>query len=118
MSPMKRRLIEDRAMRNEARGVVKAQVAWFKAGANEPGFTSHVIATATDYAANVADGAAEFVHDHKGRLSGGLALAVLGLSAWLFRDRLGDLVHGMLDGLAGEDGSETDAPETDKQQET
>ncbi|MXO71721.1 hypothetical protein [Alteraurantiacibacter buctensis] len=116
MSPMKRRLIEDRAMRDEARGVVRAQVAWFKAGAGEPGFANHVIATASDYAHTVADGAAEFVHDNKGKLSGGVAVAALGLAAFLFRDRLGDLVQGMIDGLTGDD--ETDGADEDGADET
>lgn len=107
MSPMKRRLIEYRAMRNEARGLVKGQIAWFKAGAGEPGFANHLIATAKDYAHTVADGAAGFVHENKGKLSGGAAVAALGLAAFLFRDRLGDLVNGMIDGLTGDENDAT-----------
>ena len=103
MSPMKRRLIEDRAMRDAARQVVDRQVAWFKAGAGEPGFASHVIETGKDYARTVANGAVDLARDNRGKLTGGLAVAALAAAAWLFRGQLGDLVAGMLDGLSGDD---------------
>lgn len=100
MSPSKRRLIEDRATRNAARQVVEREVAWFKAGVGEPGFAAQVLASGKDYAGTVADGAVDFMQDNRGKLSGGLALATLGLAAWLFRGQLGDLVRGMAEGLA------------------
>ena len=107
MSPMKRRLMEDRAMRDAAREVVDRQIAWFKAGAGEPGFASHVVETGKDYARTVADGALDLARENRGKLSGGLAVAALAAAAWLFRGQLGDLVAGMLDGLAGDDADET-----------
>lgn len=103
MSPQKRRLIEDRAMRDAARQVVNQQVAWFKAGAGEPGFASHVLETGRDYARTVADGAIDLAQEHRGKLSGGLAVTVLAAAAWIYREQLGDLVAGMLDGFTGDD---------------
>ena len=121
MSPMKRRLIEDRAMRDAARAVVNSQVAWFKAGAGEPGFAAHVLETGKDYATTVADGAIDFVQDNRSKLSGGAALAALALAAWLFRAQLGDLMTGIIDGLNGEPGEDAEADtefQPDNQQET
>lgn len=106
MSPMKRRLMEDRAMRDAARQVVDRQVAWFKAGAGEPGFASHVVESGKDYARTVADGAMDVARDNRGKLSVGLAAAALAAAAWLYRGQLSDLLAGMLDGLAGDDADE------------
>lgn len=116
MSPLKRRLIEDRAMRDAARQVVDRQVAWFKAGAGEPGFASHVLETGKDYARTVADGAVDLARENRGKVSGGLALAALAAAAWLYRGQLGDLVAGMLDGLSGNDDDDT-ASQNDTTQE-
>lgn len=116
MSPLKRRLIEDRAMRDAARQVVNRQVAWFKAGAGEPGFASHVLETGKDYARTVADGAVDLARENRGKVSGGLALAALAAAAWLYRGQLGDLVAGMLDGLSGNDDDDT-ASQNDTTQE-
>ncbi len=116
MSPLKRRLIEDRAMRDAARQVVDRQLAWFKAGAGEPGFASHVLETGKDYARTVADGAVDLARENRGKVSGGLALAALAAAAWLYRGQLGDLVAGMLDGLSGNDDDDT-ASQNDTTQE-
>lgn len=103
MSPQKRRLLEDRAMRDAARELVNHQVAWFKAGAGEPGFASHVLETGKDYARTVADGAIDLAQEHRGKLSGGLAITALAAAAWIYREQLGELVAGMLDGFSGDD---------------
>lgn len=116
MSPMKRRLIEDRAMRDAARQVVDRQVAWFKAGAGEPGFASQVVATGKDYARTVADGALDLARENRDKLSGGLAVAALAAAAWLYRGQLGDLVAGMLDGLSGEDDDVNTSPDDTTQE--
>lgn len=107
MSPAKRRLIEDRAMRDAARQMVNHQVAWFKAGTGEPGFASHVLETGKDYARTVADGAIDIAQEHRGKLSGGLAIAALAAAAWIYREQLGDLVAGMLDGFSGDEDDTT-----------
>lgn len=118
MSPTKRRLIEDRAMRDAAREVVNREVAWFKAGAGEPGFASHVLESGRDYAGTVAEGAMDLARDNRGKLSGGLALAAIGLAVWLYRGQLADLVTGIVDGLTGTDDEADDASnQPDNQQE-
>lgn len=99
MSPMKRRLHEDRALRDAARGVVTRDVAYLKSDVAEQGLVSRVMATGADYACVMADGAVDIARENRGKLSGGVALLAAGLAVWIYRDEIGDLVSGMVEGL-------------------
>lgn len=117
MSPMKHRLIEDRTMRDAARAVVDGDVAFLKAEVAEQGLGSRVIATGMDYAQVLAEGAVDLANDHRGKVSGGLGLVVLGLAGWIYRDRLGELFGGLVDGLLPGDDDDMDTSTDDNSQE-
>lgn len=99
MSPMKLRLTQDRALRDAARAVVTNDVDYIKADVAEHGVASRVWSTGADYARIMADGAIDVAKENRGKLSGGLALLATGLALWIYRDQIGDLVSGMVDGL-------------------
>lgn len=100
---MKRRLAEDRALRDAARAVLDSDVGFIKADVAEHGVASRVLSTGADYARIMADGAADVAKDHRGKLSGGLAILAVGLAAWIYRNEIGDLVSGMVEGLQPDD---------------
>ncbi|MEO5707455.1 MAG: hypothetical protein ABIT10_03430 [Alteraurantiacibacter sp.] len=107
MSPLKRRLIEDRELRDAARAVVSRDVSFLKDDVEEQGVASRVMAAGADCARTMADGAIDIAHENRGWLSGGVALLAAGLALWIYRDEIGDLVSGMVEGL------HPDEPETD-----
>lgn len=113
MSAMKRRLAEDRALRDAARNIFQRDVALIQADVEEQGLASRVLATGAEYMHVVADGAVDLIKDHRGRLSGGAALLAAGLAAWIYRHEIGDLVAGMLDGLHADEDDQNEAAATD-----
>lgn len=112
MSPMKLRLIEDRAMRDAAKAIVKADVEFLKADVQEKGVGSRMMDTGSDYARTIADGAMELVEDNRGTATGLFTLGAGALAAWFFREELTDLVMGLFgsddDGDEAADASEPD----------
>lgn len=108
MSPLKLRLLEDRALRDAARAVVKADVAFLKADVQQQGVGARVAESGSDYVRTIADGAMELVEDNRGTATGLFTLAAAGLAAWFFREELTDLVmkfFGPDDAEAGTDDS-------------
>lgn len=103
MSPMKLRLAQDRALRDAARAVVTNDVEFIKADVAEHGVASRVWSTGADYARIMADGAIDVAKENRGKLSGSLALLAAGLAVWIYRDQIGDLVSGMVEGLQPDD---------------
>jgi acyl CoA:acetate/3-ketoacid CoA transferase alpha subunit len=100
---MKLRLAEDRALRDAARAVLDNDVGLIKADVAEHGVASRVWSTGVDYARIMAEGAIDLASENRGKLSGGLALAAAGLAVWIYRDQIGDLVSGMVEGLQPDD---------------
>ncbi|MFC3097730.1 hypothetical protein [Alteraurantiacibacter palmitatis] len=99
MSPLKLRLIEDRAMRDAARAVVEADIARLKDGVQVQGLASRTAEAGTDYLRIMGEGALDLVREDKARAGAYAALAAAALAAWLFRDTLAEAMRGLWDGL-------------------
>ncbi|MFC3099388.1 hypothetical protein [Altererythrobacter lauratis] len=99
MSPLKLRLIEDRAMRDAARAMVEADLARLKDGVAVHGLASRTAHAGSDYLRIMGQGALDLVREDKARAGGYAALGAAALAAWLFRDTLAEAVRGLWDGL-------------------
>lgn len=114
MSPAKRRLLEDRAMRDAARAVVKADVELIKSDVREEGAVSRTMSAGTDYLKLVGEGALDLANEHRAKTGGLIAMAIALLAAWFFRREIGELLGGIVDGLTkGEPDETDDIPEQD-----
>lgn len=120
MPVSKLQLLQDRAMRDAARQVVTTDLALMRAGLAQNGVGNQTVETARDYLNLLGIGAADLASENRGKLAGGLALAVAGAAAWLFRYEIGEVLAGFfgseeaedLSGEWDETGDETGEPET------
>jgi len=94
VSPLKQRLVEDRAMRNAARANVETDIAIIKGEDGDQDLTGRLLEGGKDLARTLGDGALDMAGDSKGRLGGAVALAVAGLAAWIFRGTIMDVIEG------------------------
>ncbi len=98
MPPLKLRLKQDRLMRDAARQIVSSDVELLKAEIEQKPVAARAADTGGDYLRQIGEGALDLVNDNRGKLAGGLTLAAAALAIWLYRDEIGDLVSGMVDG--------------------
>ena len=103
----KRRLLEDRAMRDAARQVVTGTVAHLKAEARSPGMAGRALSAGADHARVLGEGALDMAREYRKPLTGAAVALGAGLAAWLFRQELADLFT-RLTASGGEDESDSD----------
>jgi hypothetical protein len=112
MSPAKRRLLEDRALRDAAKAVVGNNITYIKSEAGRKSLTDRAMTGSLDYVQSVADGALDLAERNKGKLGGGIGIAIAATVGWIFRDDIVAAVTGVIEGLKdGSDGE--DDPEPD-----
>lgn len=112
MSPAKRRLLEDRALRDAAKAVVSNNITYIKSEAGRKSLTDRAMAGSLDYVRNVADGALDLAERNKGKLGGGIGIAIAATLGWIFREDIMAAVTGVIEGLTDNTDSE-DEPEPD-----
>lgn len=114
MTPQKRTLLELRALRDAARKVVSADVAYVRSDAAKRGWAKSAAMAGVDYLKLVGEGALDLARENRGRVAGGVALTVAALAAWAFRDQIADALAG-----SPSDASEdADQPEPEPVSET
>jgi hypothetical protein len=115
MSPLKRRLVEDRAMRDAARAVITADIDLLKADVAEQGLASRSMEAGSDYVKLVSEGAWDVVSENRGKAGGILGVAVAGLAAWFFREEIAHAVSGFFEGLGDhvDEAADNDAMDDD-----
>lgn len=96
MADLEQQLYEDRALRNAAKRLVKADVGHLKGDMASKGLGKRLVGRARDGAAEIADETAEFAHEHRPQLGAGLVLVGLAMVGWLFRARLADTMDELL----------------------
>src|SRR5688500_2031894 len=84
MSEVERKFREDRALRNAAHALVKAQLGQVKTDLAVKGIGQRIADTATDGVKRAADHSLEVAGSHRGIVAGTLAALLL----WLFRNPL------------------------------
>ena len=98
MSEQRRRLLEDRMMRDTAKRLVSSDYRHLKGDLRERGLGSRVAGRMREGAEGLADDAKRFADDNTGSVGAGFALATGAVLAWIFRDELSDafdrLWHG------------------------
>jgi hypothetical protein len=96
VSPLKQRLVEDRAMRDAARAIVETDLAIIKGEGSERGVAERLIDGGRDLARTLGDGAMDMAGDDRGKLGGAVAIGIAGIAAWLFRGTIMDAVESFL----------------------
>ena len=81
----KNRLLEDRALRDAARGNLTHDVTFLKQEVKDKGVGARLLDMSTDNAQTIAAGARDLAEDNRGKMAGGAALAIAGIAAWIFR---------------------------------
>lgn len=102
MAPGKNRLLQDRAMRDAARGNLTNDVSFLKQDVKEKGVAARLLDLGKDNARTMADGARGLADDNRGKMAGGAALAVAGLAAWIFRKPIMAAIDDLLADMQGE----------------
>ena len=92
MSALERRLSEDRALRDAALGLFKADLALVREDLKVQGVGSRVAARVGDATMDMLDEAVDYAEDNKGKVSAALAAVVL----WFARGPIIDAVAGLL----------------------
>lgn len=100
MSDLHRQLIEDRALRDAALALVKADLALVRADLEERGIGSRIGHRLSDSTMDMIDDAVDFAEENKGTVAAGLAAIIL----WFAREPI-------LDGLASLLGLDEDEEE-------
>lgn len=85
MADPARQLLEDRALRDAARGLVHSDVAFIRESMAARSIPARLADRVTDGARDIADEAVVVAEENRAVLTAGLALGALGLAAWVFR---------------------------------
>ncbi|WP_338244754.1 hypothetical protein [Aurantiacibacter hainanensis] len=96
MADLERELKEDLMLRNAAKRLVKADLAFLKGDMAQKSLGGRVADRAKDGAADMAENAADYADTHRVQVGTGVAVAIAAIAAWIFRDRLADAVYDML----------------------
>ncbi len=89
-------LLEDRALRNAARGLVESDIAYIREGMSVRSLAARLADRVSGGARDIADEAAVVADENKVALGAGLALGAVGLAAWVFRAPLQQGVQALL----------------------
>ncbi|MEL1250351.1 hypothetical protein [Aurantiacibacter gilvus] len=116
MADPEQQLREDRALRNDAKGLVKNSIDNVKGDMAQRGFGARVASRAKDGAAQIADDSADFVRSHGNQLGTGLVFGALALVGWMFRGQIADAIYELVnqdEDAADEADPEPEAPVDD-----
>ena len=97
MSTSTSQLLEDRALRDAARGLVRNDIAFIRESVSARSLPARLADRVSGGARDIVDEAAVIADEHRAVLRGALVMGALGLAAWVFRTQL---VQG-LDDLLG-----------------
>lgn len=86
-------LLEDRALRNTARALVEADIAFIREGVTARSLTARLIDRVSSDARDIAEEAVVVADENRVALGAGLGLGALGLAAYVFREKLKVLLH-------------------------
>ncbi len=95
MADLQHQLREDRALRNAAKRLVKADLGFLKGDMAEKGLGSRIAGRAKEGAAGIAENTAEYADENRIKVGAGLAIGIAAFFGWIFRDRLSDAVYGL-----------------------
>jgi hypothetical protein len=96
-SPAKQALLQARALRNAARTVVTDDVAYVRSDAAKRGWAKSAAMMGGDYLKVMGEGAIDLAKSNRGKVAGGVAVAMAALAAWAFRDQIADALAGALE---------------------
>ncbi|TIX50015.1 hypothetical protein [Alteraurantiacibacter aquimixticola] len=119
MSPLKKRWLEDRAMRDAAREVVTSDVSFIKTDVAQQSVGSRMAESGQNTVRMMALGVADVAADNRGKVGAGLALAAAGLAAWVFRKPIAEALEGFLsefeNDVADDAGEDADCLDSDEE---
>lgn len=95
MADLEHDLREDRALRNAAKQLVKADISFLKGDMVQKGLGARAVDRAKDGAADIAENTVEYASENRLQVGTGIALAIVAFAGWIFRDRLSDAVYGL-----------------------
>ncbi|GAA0278507.1 hypothetical protein GCM10009127_19370 [Alteraurantiacibacter aestuarii] len=102
MADLKQRLAQDRANRDAARTLVTHDVDFLKDGVREKGFGLRMLDFGRDNARIATDGARDLAQNNRGIVAGGLALALAGVAAWIYRKPIMEAGRSLLADMQAE----------------
>ena len=100
MSDLEQRLAEDKALRDAALSLFKADLALVRADLDERGLGSRIADRLGESTMEMLDDAADYAEDNKGKVAAGIAAVILWFARGPILDAVGRLVGD------GEDGEE------------
>ncbi|GAA5050349.1 hypothetical protein GCM10023208_09240 [Erythrobacter westpacificensis] len=95
MADIEQQLHEDRALRNAAKRLVKADLGFVKGDMAEKGIGGRIAGRAKDGAADIAENTADYAGEHRLQVGTGFFIAAAAFAGWIFRDRLADAVYNL-----------------------
>jgi len=96
MADLEHDLREDRALRNAAKKLVKADFAFLKGDMAAKGIGGRIADRAKDGAADIAENTADYANENRVKVGTGIAVAALAFAGWIFRDRLSDAIYDLV----------------------
>jgi len=88
MSTSTSQLLEDRALRDAARGLVRNDIAFIRESVSARSVPARVADRISGGARDIADEAAVVADENRAVLGGALFVGAVGLTAWVFRSQL------------------------------
>lgn len=92
MSDLERRLAEDKALRDAALALFKADLALVRADLDERGIGKRIADRVGESTMDMLDEATDFAEDNKGKVAAGIAAVILWFARGPILDALGRLV--------------------------
>ena len=92
MSDLERRLAEDKALRDSALALFKADLALVRADLDERGLGKRVADRLGESTMEMIDDAADYAEDNKGKVAAGIAAVILWFARGPILDGVGQLV--------------------------
>ncbi len=105
MSNAERQLLEDRAMRNTARGLVDADIAYIRGSVQQRSIPARFADRLTSTSGDIAGEAAHLARENRAIVGTGVALGVAGMLGWLFRQKIAAALFRLVDGAGNSAGS-------------
>ena len=113
MSEIERRMVEDKALRDAALALFKADLAMVRADLDERGIGARVKDRLGDSTMDVLDEAADFAEENKGKVAAAIAAVVLWFARGPILDALGRLIGDDEDAEPGPEPTWADARSDD-----